>query len=868
MGFYVSVSPLFIDNFIFKEVCQMSFDFSKFRKQVSGTREVNPIKIYDSLSKSKVNDLWRGQYLALESLNSYRTEPNIVLNLNTGGGKTLIGLLEGQSIVNETRGRVFYLCGSNQLVKQTSESAESLGLKVATYFSRQFENEMEFNLGQVQCITNYQALFNGKSRLARDEVQGLIFDDSHVASHIVRENFTLQLTEREFPDTYATLIGQVRPYFESIFRIQEFDQVVTFKTDPEVLFIPMFVWDSVSKRVIEAMTHEGVSEKNTKFAWEHLKNSLDLCAVFITSYSIEISSFLPPVHELIFMSSNTRKIFLSATVQDEPEFVRTFGFLPESKVEPKTSAGESERLIVTPYVNKVIKENIFEFIINLSSEHKILVIPKSEQRAKPWREYEMSFNGEDFSERVKEFKESSAGILVAPARFEGMDFPGDTCRLLVVDGLPSGTGLMEKFLWSSLGENKFLQGTIASRVVQSMGRISRGNDDYGAVFLLGDDIGDWITRTNNRKKLPLYTLAQLELGENLCKGLETVDDLSGLILSVLGRSDGWNEIHNEHVQPFSVTSTEEGEVFEKNLSPQTDIAFTERKFLKLLWDRDYGRAVRQLEPTLNKLFEIDRALAAWHAHWIGFSYLKGGNPEAAERYFNRAANAFKKLGRMSQPKELVKALPLIDENVTQAQRIAKVLSERGDFNYGSFSEMDGRLAALTSEKSSTNEYEQALFWLGQYCGFVSSRPDHDSEIGRGPDVFWASPEVDISIESKEAKGENSSYSKRDVGQSHNHAIWYKEEFPDSKRLHKLMIVGPYVTADSAASPGDVMSIWLREEIVELATRIRQLLKDSYMDTDAATFTGMLEERLRTAYLTNVDIFNSLPERPIPREDKN
>lgn len=46
----------------------MSFDFSQFFNKTTGPREQHPIKIYDNLPKGKVNDLWRGQYLALEEI--------------------------------------------------------------------------------------------------------------------------------------------------------------------------------------------------------------------------------------------------------------------------------------------------------------------------------------------------------------------------------------------------------------------------------------------------------------------------------------------------------------------------------------------------------------------------------------------------------------------------------------------------------------------------------------------------------------------------------------------------------------------------------------------------------------------------------
>lgn len=45
------------------------------------------------------------------------------------------------------------------------------------------------------------------------------------------------------------------------------------------------------------MIAEGVPTSNsTKYAWEHLRDNVDLCAVFLTSNSIEITPFLPPVH--------------------------------------------------------------------------------------------------------------------------------------------------------------------------------------------------------------------------------------------------------------------------------------------------------------------------------------------------------------------------------------------------------------------------------------------------------------------------------------------------------------------------------------------------------------------------------------------
>ncbi|HCG4536213.1 TPA: hypothetical protein NJY08_005067, partial [Salmonella enterica subsp. enterica serovar Typhi str. AG3] len=401
----------------------MPIDFGRFKKREDSQRETHPIKIYDGLSRSgRLNDLWRGQYLALEEWEKVRKENDLVVSLNTGGGKTVIGLIQGQALVNETGGRVFYLCGSIQLIKQTAEVASLMPLKVAAYYNRQFENEVDFNKGEILCITTYQALFNGFSRFAKEEIAGLVFDDSHVASHIIRDHFSLHLDEANFPETYSILVNTIRGYYEATHSIQLFEQVVSQKLDPTVLFVPTFIWEDINKKIIEVMISEGVPTSNsTKYAWEHLRDNLDLCAVFLTSNSIEVTPFLPPVHLIKFMNKETRRIFLSATIQDIPNFIRSFGFKPGFKISPKTRAGESERLIITPYVNRDISEEIFDHIIKLSKENKVLVIPTSENRARRWRKHEMNFTSTDFAIRVNEFKEAKTGLLVAPARFEGMD---------------------------------------------------------------------------------------------------------------------------------------------------------------------------------------------------------------------------------------------------------------------------------------------------------------------------------------------------------------------------------------------------------------------------------------------------------------
>jgi replicative superfamily II helicase len=86
-------------------------DFTKLRRERKQPAPTDPAAIFQRLPKPPhINDLWDGQGKALSAWNERRKENDLVIKLNTGGGKTLIGILIGQSLLNELREPVIYLC--------------------------------------------------------------------------------------------------------------------------------------------------------------------------------------------------------------------------------------------------------------------------------------------------------------------------------------------------------------------------------------------------------------------------------------------------------------------------------------------------------------------------------------------------------------------------------------------------------------------------------------------------------------------------------------------------------------------------------------------------------------------------------------
>src|SRR5688572_13096994 len=109
-------------------------DFGSLRRTATRGAPTDPIEIFKRLPKpSHINDLWDSQSSVLKLWQARRTERDVVIKLNTGGGKTLVGLLIAQSLMIEHGLGALYLCPTNQLVRQTVDKAIETGLAAQAY---------------------------------------------------------------------------------------------------------------------------------------------------------------------------------------------------------------------------------------------------------------------------------------------------------------------------------------------------------------------------------------------------------------------------------------------------------------------------------------------------------------------------------------------------------------------------------------------------------------------------------------------------------------------------------------------------------------------------------------------------------------
>lgn len=174
-------------------------DFKKMAASQNPTLRIKPDEIFDRLPKPQsFDDLHSSQAEVLDAWFSNRNKKDTVIKLNTGGGKTLIGLLIALSSARELKRGALYLVDNKQLVHQVCEQARTLGIPTSEYNGRK-SLTADFRNGSTILVAHYQALFNGKSSFGlegepeTEEVSVIVIDDAHSSFDSVRSAFTVEI---------------------------------------------------------------------------------------------------------------------------------------------------------------------------------------------------------------------------------------------------------------------------------------------------------------------------------------------------------------------------------------------------------------------------------------------------------------------------------------------------------------------------------------------------------------------------------------------------------------------------------------------------------------------------------------------------
>jgi hypothetical protein len=778
----------------------------------------NPKEIFKSLTlRGSIQNIWEPQAEALAEWEKNRKAPDVMIEMNTGGGKTLAGLLIAQSLVNETRGKVLYVCPTNQLVEQVATKAAECGISVATYMRSHWNNANVHDTSVGPCITNYAAVFNGKSIFKNQEIRGMVFDDAHVAGNFVRGQFTIKLSQ-DHP-AFQEVAELYRAHFVRNGQIQQFEDACEGDW-LALLFVPTFEVSSSAAHLRKILVQHGIQSGDQVFPWAHLKDQLAHCAVLISGSGIELAPPLLPVSTLRYFGSDVRRVYLTATTPSQVEFLRTFGIGTVVQIIPGGKSGEAQRqfLFLRGADDEERRENALQIVKGM----KACIIAPSDNAANEWCPPATKFERTQGHAAIESFANAKgAEKLALAARYDGIDLPGDACRVLVLAGMPVGEMLIDRFLDQTLRIERLRTAHTATRVVQAIGRIFRSNTDHGAVLVTSHDLERWLIDPQNLRYMPTLLQQQIKLGIELQRAVEqgqaTLPDLLNAVLT--GRKD-WDKLYAEHVGSF--------ETHDKTQEPQwfVDLVLRERSAFDKLWKGNHSGAALEYAAIADESESKDAQLSAWYRHWEGLAHTLVGDHVAATRVYLRAANERSELGRPVVRGGLIVAAGKLKPSA-QAVRIAKLWEHKG----GKIPQELVQIKKDLAYGPATNPVEEGLRRIGELVGLVATRPER--EVGTGPDVLWRSPEhkAGVAIEAKTNKKDSSEYRKKeDIGQFHDHVKWLEKELPE-QMLYKVIAGKKYNVSKDANPPTDLRIVTL-EQFHLLAARIKELYE--YVGSAAKT----------------------------------
>jgi|SRR5579872_968771 len=780
---------------------------------------VEPIPLFRSLrikTGSSIKEIWAPQAEALQAWHAVRSNSDVLLQLKTGAGKTLIGLIVAQSLVNETKSRVLYCCATKQLVEQTREKAEEVGISTATYMAGEWNSAEVDQKAVGPLITTYAALFNGKSIFARRELSAIIFDDAHTAHDSIRDAFTLSIHREAHLEIYSGITGAVADYFSGVNRSYVFDTIVKQRDPSSVLMVPLFESYRRATQVTQLLLQHGVEDStDLMFAWNHLSQHLDRCIVLFDSQKVQITPLLPAVHKLNAFQRDVRRVYLSATLRVNDQFIRTFGRMPSPVISPEGRAGDGQRLFLVP-ASQDSDQAARESAEAATRGIKAVIMVPSGRAAAAWQGKAEVFGSDGGHARIKAFTNSMDERLVFIARYDGIDLPDDACRVMIVDGLPTGMSLLDRFFEQQLELGGVSDGKIASRFVQLLGRTSRGMSDYGAVFLIGRRLLDWVFLPAHRAILPEHIQRQIAVGERL----SALEDFTPreLLELCLKQVEEWTTSYEEQMD----ATPAEPEPTIRDRESGEQLARAERAASEAIWDGMPEKAAQILSEVRSEAFKRERSLGAWLLHWQAFATQLAGDDNLATQLYAEAARAKRDVGTLPVTSASSSA---VEESASsaQAKRMSSLLHTRGWSTVES--ELEVTRTALSEQAVSAAVHEEAIRRLGEYLGYEASRPEKETG-GKGPDDLWVVPgEQHILLFDAKTKKINKSYEKNLIGRSAQHALWAAEAYPHAERLHFL--VGPRVPATPQSTPPAGLRIVAAAELSRVAADVAAVYRRAH-----------------------------------------
>jgi hypothetical protein len=425
-------------------------------------------------------------------------------------------------------------------------------------------------------------------------------------------------------------------------------------------------------------------------------------------------------------------------------------------------------------------------------------------------------------------------------RYDGIDLPDDSCRILIVDGKPYSESLIDLYQEDCRPESDATLMRLVRTIEQGMGRSVRGEKDYSVIIAIGPDLTRALRDEHSRSYLSSQMAKQIEIGleiagyarEEIQAGKEPQQAFFDLIRQCLGRDPGWKAFYTENMESIQPKGANRLllEVYEAELEAE-----------KMFVARDQAGAASRLQRLLDE-HAFDASDRGWY-----LQVMARYNYPADRVEFNRLQLAAHSANRMVMvPPQGPKITKLAVISQGRVERIATWICGHGTFEQLDIALGDvlGRL--LFGVKA--DKFEHALDELSRALGFAGERPD--KEWKQGPDNLWALDDVNYIV--WECKNEvdlkRTEINKTEAEQMNRSAAWFQKHYPGCKAIH--IEVHPAYQVQSAANFLVEVRVMRDKELKAFVKAVRNFFRSferlNFNDLSLPHIQNLLQEHVLDA----------------------
>ncbi len=800
-----------------------------------------------------VKHLWAHQADVLRDFAKKHEETrDVALELPTGMGKTLVGLVLAEYRRRKFLDRVVYLCPTRQLAHQVGSQATSYGIDAVVLVGPQNTYSQtaygKYATGTAIGVTTYSGVFNVNPRL--NDANTILLDDAHAGGEYIAQLWSLVIPrEHKAYDAVVSLFADSIPR-ALLVRFRENDTDPTQRRD--VFKIPSFQYQDRINAISDYLDATLSSGDRLSYPWSVLRERLHATHLYLSWGSILIRPLIPLSSSHAPFANARQRIYMSATLGAGGELERLFGVDPIARI-PVPENWESQRIgrrfILLPNMSLSRTEAEIFLTTAVKKRERSLVLCPTNSQAQVLAEFlkesadVRTLDASEVEESLEPFARADHAALVLAARYDGLDLPDSSCRQLVLFGLPSALNLQERFYVDRLRAELVLRDRIRTRLTQAMGRCTRNPRDYAAVLLFGEDLMEFCLRRENTAEMPCELQAELSFGID---NSTTIDAKQALrLLDVFfEQKDDWK------IADTSIRERRDGcaQVRDPSAQQLMAVAAAEVHYSYALWDGDTARALALARQVADHLGgpEFGNYRAWWLYLASSAAYLEARHTEN-ETLRNLAAELLdnaKSAATTSWVRGIILDVSRVsttrgEENaIVAAERVARHVRDGGFFGKGF-----QRIATAFLKDINSNDpesFERGVERLGEWLGFEASRPEGDAL----PDVLWQLPDsVPLVIEAKSQVGTEAPISVKTARQCLGHAGTARETLQLGNCEIVLLCHKPEIQRNAVPQIGDT-AVVLIGRLRELADTVIATLRQVRAET---TGGPELEDLIRRRY---------------------